>query len=76
MVRALVGALIAVGEGRRSEQWPAEVLRAGLRDPGVPVAPAHGLTLREVTYPPEHVLAERAVQTRRLRVPDAPSRSA
>jgi tRNA pseudouridine38-40 synthase len=75
MVRALVGALLAVGEGRRPEKWPATVLRAGVRDPGVPVAPAHGLTLRAVVYPEDHELEARATQTRRLRVPEGSTRS-
>lgn len=51
MVRSLVGCLLAVGEGRRDRDWPAQVLVAGVRDPGVPVVPAHGLTLEEVGYP-------------------------
>jgi tRNA pseudouridine38-40 synthase len=68
MVRALVGALVTVGEGRRSPAWPAEVLSAGRRDPGVQVMPAHGLTLEEVAYPPDDALAARAEQTRVVRV--------
>jgi tRNA pseudouridine38-40 synthase len=67
MVRALVGALLAVGEGRRPVQWPAEVLAAGLRDSGVFVAPAHGLCLEQVRYPPDSEQADRAAVTRRLR---------
>ncbi|WP_298751787.1 tRNA pseudouridine(38-40) synthase TruA [uncultured Serinicoccus sp.] len=51
MVRALVGAVVAVGEGRRAPGWPEEVQRAGRRDPGVRVMPAHGLCLEEITYP-------------------------
>nr|MDT0665304.1 tRNA pseudouridine synthase A [Micromonospora sp. DSM 115978] len=60
MVRALVGALLAVGEGRKTPVWPGQVLVRGVRDPGVTVAPAHGLTLVEVRYPPEDALAARA----------------
>jgi len=71
MVRALVAALIAVGEGRRPEGWPAEILVARLRDPGVGVAPAHGLTLVAVSYPEPRELAARADQTRRHRPPVA-----
>jgi tRNA pseudouridine38-40 synthase len=67
MVRALVGALLAVGEGRRPVQWPAEVLAAGLRDSAVFVAPAHGLCLEQVRYPPDSEQADRAAVTRRLR---------
>jgi tRNA pseudouridine38-40 synthase len=51
MVRALVGALLAVGDGRRPVGWPAQVLSRGVRDPAVHVAPPHGLCLEEVGYP-------------------------
>jgi tRNA pseudouridine38-40 synthase len=67
MVRALVGALLAVGDGRRSSGWPGEVLRAARRDPTVQVVPAHGLTLESVGYPADHALAARARETRRSR---------
>jgi len=73
MVRALVGALLAVGDGRRGPEWPALVLGRGLRDPAVTVAPAHGLTLVEVRYPPDPDLAARAAVTRAVRVPPSPS---
>ncbi|WP_432929730.1 tRNA pseudouridine(38-40) synthase TruA [Microbispora sp. CA-135349] len=67
MVRALVGALLSVGEGRRPAEWPAEVLARAVRDSGVHVAPAHGLTLEEVRYPEPEELARRAAATRRVR---------
>jgi tRNA pseudouridine38-40 synthase len=67
MVRSLVGALIAVGEGRRPVGWPAQLLNAGRRADDVSVAPPHGLTLVEVGYPPETGLAARAAQTRARR---------
>ncbi len=67
MVRSLVGALVTVGEGRRPEGWPAELL-AGRARASV-VAPAHGLTLEEVAYPPDGELADRAVHTRARRQP-------
>ncbi len=67
MVRALVGALVPVGEGREGPGWPAEVLAAGVRDPRVRVMPAHGLSLEEVTYPPDDELASRAEQARAVR---------
>jgi tRNA pseudouridine38-40 synthase len=67
MVRALVGALLAVGEGRRPPGWPAQVLAAAVRDPAVRVVPPHGLCLEEVGYPPPAELAARAAQTRRIR---------
>jgi tRNA pseudouridine38-40 synthase len=68
MVRALVGASIAVGEGRRAEDWPAALLAGRRRDPGGVVVPAHGLTLEEVTYPADEELEARARQTRAVRV--------
>ena len=57
MVRALVGAMLAVGDGRRPVAWPGEVLARGVRDPAVNVAPPHGLCLEEVGYPPDSELA-------------------
>ena len=67
MVRALVGLLIPVGEGRRPQGWPAEVVALGVRDSGVQVMPAHGLVLEEVRYPDDEGLAARQVVTRSLR---------
>jgi tRNA pseudouridine38-40 synthase len=69
MVRALVGALLPVGQGRRPVTWPAEVLAARRRDPGVAVVPPHGLVLEEVVYPDAEGLAERAAQARARRSP-------
>jgi len=68
MVRALVGALLPVGEGSRPPSWPAEVLAAAARDPAVRVVPPHGLSLEEVRYPDPGQLADRAALTRRVRV--------
>jgi tRNA pseudouridine38-40 synthase len=67
MVRALVGAVVPVGEGRRPVGWPAQVLAARRRDPAVAVMPAHGLSLEEVVYPPDDELAARAEQARAVR---------
>jgi tRNA pseudouridine38-40 synthase len=67
MVRSLVGCLFAVGEGRRPAAWAGEILAAGVRDPAVVVAPAHGLTLEEVAYPPDDQMAARAEQTKARR---------
>jgi tRNA pseudouridine38-40 synthase len=64
MVRALVGSLLAVGEGRDPVERPAAVLAAGLRTSAVHVAPAHGLTLLAVDYPADAELARRAELTR------------
>ena len=68
MVRSLVGAMIPVGEGRRPASWAADVLAAGVRDPGVTVVPPHGLTLEQVGYPGAGGLAARADAARRMRV--------
>jgi tRNA pseudouridine38-40 synthase len=70
MVRSLVGALVPVGEGRRDVDWPATILTGRVRDPGVRVMPPHGLSLEEVTYPPDGELATRALETRATRMPE------
>jgi tRNA pseudouridine38-40 synthase len=67
MVRALVGAMVAVGEGRREPGWAGDVLVAGVRDAGVTVMPAHGLTLEEVGYPDDEGVAAQAEAARRVR---------
>ena len=67
MVRALVGAILAVGEGRREVGWPADLLAGRRRDPGNVVVPALGLTLEDVTYPAGDELADRAARTRAIR---------
>jgi tRNA pseudouridine38-40 synthase len=67
MVRSLVGALIAVGEGRAPVDRPAELLRARARTSAILAAPAHGLTLVHVDYPPDTELRVRAAMTRAVR---------
>ncbi|MGD9530605.1 MAG: tRNA pseudouridine(38-40) synthase TruA, partial [Pseudonocardia sp.] len=67
MVRSLVGALLDVGRGRRPDGWPAALLARTARASEVPVAPAKGLTLVGVDYPPVDELAARAAVTRRVR---------
>lgn len=67
MVRSLVGALVAVGEGRRAPDWPGSLLVLGARASDVAVAPPHGLTLVAVEYPPDDQLAARQQVTRNLR---------
>lgn len=71
MVRSLVGALLAVGDGRRGISRPAELLAARQRTAEIAVAPARGLTLMRVDYPPDADLAGRAEQTRALRTGDS-----
>ncbi len=67
MVRSLVGALLPVGDRRRPVEWPVYLLITTERSSEVQVAPAHGLTLVEVTYPPATELAARAKTTRAVR---------
>jgi tRNA pseudouridine38-40 synthase len=67
MVRSLVGALLAVGEGRREAAWPASLLDRTERANDVTVVPPHGLTLVAVDYPADAELAARADVTRNLR---------
>lgn len=52
MVRALVGTLIEVGLGKRSPEAFAELLTGRPRGAAGPTAPAHGLVLERVFYPP------------------------
>ena len=67
MVRSLVGSLIAVGEHQVPLTRPAEQLAAASRASGVHIAPALGLTLMAVDYPPDDQLAARASSTRATR---------
>jgi tRNA pseudouridine38-40 synthase len=67
MVRSLVGALAAVGEGHRPPAWPGTLLALGHRSDEVTVAPAGGLTLLAVGYPAADSFAARAGQTRAVR---------
>ncbi len=70
MVRTLVGASLAVGEGRRAVDWPARLLATRSKDAAAPVVAPHGLTLEEVRYPADDELAARAEQTRARRGAD------
>lgn len=67
MVRALVGATIAVGEGRFGPERLEELRVAETRTSAFKTAPAKGLTLTEVGYPADGELAGRAEQTRARR---------
>ena len=70
MVRAMVGATIAVGEGRFGPDRLEELRVAEERTSAFKTAPAKGLTLTEVGYPADAELAERAEQTRARRSVD------
>ncbi|MER7758857.1 tRNA pseudouridine(38-40) synthase TruA [Streptomyces sp. NPDC097619] len=67
MVRSLVGALLYVGDGHRPVDWPGKVLAAGVRDSAVHVVRPHGLTLEEVGYPADELLAARNREARNVR---------
>ncbi len=67
MVRAMVGATIAVGEGRFGPERLEELRVAETRTSAFKTAPAKGLTLTEVGYPADAELAGRAEQTRARR---------
>jgi tRNA pseudouridine38-40 synthase len=70
MVRSLVGALLAVGEHRREPAWCSGLLTATRRSSDFAAAPARGLTLIGVDYPPDGQLAARITVTRDLRAVD------
>ena len=74
MVRSLVGALLAVGEGRREPDWCASLLGAAGRSSEFAAAPARGLTLIGVDYPPDGELVARSAVTRSVRTLDMPKR--
>lgn len=67
MVRALVGACAAAGEGRFEPERAAGIRDEAVRGSEFIVLPARGLTLTEVGYPPDAELAARAEQTRAKR---------
>lgn len=71
MVRAIVGALIRVGTGAWSAEYPAELLEyansRGESPEPLYIAPGEGLVMEEVGYPPEAEWAARAAQTRARR---------
>ena len=68
MVRALVGACAAVGEGRLEVTDAVALRDAAVRTSAFKVLAARGLVLTEVGYPADELLAGRAEQTRARRV--------
>jgi len=67
MVRALVGACVAVGEGRLDVADVVTLRDALTRTSEFKVLAARGLTLTEVGYPADELLSARAEQTRARR---------
>ncbi|MBE0547209.1 MAG: tRNA pseudouridine(38-40) synthase TruA [Rubrivivax sp.] len=58
MVRNLMGCLLAVGSGRQSPGWMAEVLAARSRDAAAPTFPPEGLYFAGPYYDAGHCLPE------------------
>jgi tRNA pseudouridine38-40 synthase len=73
MVRALVGASVAVGLGALGVDQLIDILDGGRRENAFPVLGAKGLTLVEVGYPADDELEARAALTRARRALLSPS---
>ena len=71
MVRALVGASVAVGEGKLRVDDVVDLRDAHERTSAFKVMPAKGLALAEVGYPEESEMGARAELTRQRRDPAA-----
>jgi tRNA pseudouridine38-40 synthase len=76
MVRSLVGACLAVGEGKLTATDLIQLRDDEARTSAFKVAPAKGLTLVEVGYPPDEDLAARVEQTRARRDGTVPGEGA
>ena len=63
MVRNLVGAVVCVADGRFGPEWIAQTLANKVRVSDSLVFPSCGLTLRQVDYPSDSELLERAAKT-------------
>jgi len=75
MVRSVVGALVAVGTGRRDATWFAHLIDRPERAGDVTVLAPHGLVLEEVGYPPDAGFAARVTAARARRDDAASSRA-
>ena len=62
MIRNLVGTLLMVGDGRRPEEWVAEVLASGDRKQAGMTAPPFGLYFYGAHYPERFVAPPPAVE--------------
>ena len=67
MVRSLVGSAVAVGRGRLGVKEVVELRNKGERTSAWTTMAAKGLTLISVEYPPDELVASRAVDTRTRR---------
>lgn len=72
MVRSLVGACLAVNQGRMTLAEAVRLLEQTDRGLDYAVAPAHGLTLVGINYPEDELLAARAELTRQRRLDTTP----
>ena len=71
MVRSIVGALVAVGEGRATADDVKHVLDRASRTESFKVVAPHGLTLLEIGYPADSDLATQAEKARNMRSLDS-----
>ena len=67
MVRALVGALIAAGEGRITPTELSKIQQEAKRTSAFKVVGPQGLTLTKISYPPARDLAKQAEKARNTR---------
>ena len=67
MVRALIGTMVYIGEGRFPESWAKEILERRERPSDSVVFPAKGLTFIGVEYPEDSELAARANKAMAIR---------
>jgi tRNA pseudouridine38-40 synthase len=70
MVRGLIGAVLAIGEGKFDKAWLENYLAGREREAHVFAAPALGLTLVDVKYPEPSEYAKRIAETLQVRDTD------
>jgi tRNA pseudouridine38-40 synthase len=73
MVRGLIGAVLAIGEGKFDKAWLENYLAGKEREAHVFAAPALGLTLVDVEYPAPSEYAQRIAETLQVRDSDGAS---
>ena len=73
MVRGLIGAVLAIGEGKFDKAWLENYLAGQEREARVFAAPALGLTLVDVKYPDASEYAKRIAETLQVRDSDGAS---
>jgi len=73
MVRGLIGAVLAIGEGKFDKAWLEDYLAGREREAHVFAAPALGLTLVDVKYPAPSEYSKRIAETLQVRDSDGAS---